>query len=270
MESPEHEMEHVTDYLAKEAPDEKIVHLERVASERIFDRRHDVWDVHTDQARWWVISAPMNLYHQEDFPSMDHALSFHIGLTARVAARQRPTVGDEQQDRVAGAWRKWRQAADASDRADEAEEFQAVGMRCREALLTLVREVATDEMIPSGAEAPKRGDFLHWSEHIAEAIAGGKSSKRIRSYLKTTARETWELVGWLTHAQNATRFDAWLTVSATENVLAHYSLVLVRFERGTPARCPVCSSYRLASVYHPEAGGESPYLTLCESCGWEG
>jgi hypothetical protein len=265
----EHEKRHITQYLEGQAPDETVVQLEKVASERVLGHRHDVWDVHTDQARWWVITTPTNLYLQEDLPSMDQALSLHIGLTARVISRQQPTVGDEEQDRLAGSWRKWQQAADAAEQADEAEEFQSVGMRCREALLAFVREVADDEMVPAGTEAPKRGDFLYWSEYIAQAIASGESSEAIRTYLKMTARGTWGLVRWLTHEQNATRFDSDLSVAATENVLATFSMALVRFERGAPDRCPVCSSYRLTSDYRPEVSTESPYVTLCESCGWE-
>jgi hypothetical protein len=43
---------------------EKVLHAEKVASERIFGREHDVWDVHTDKERWWVVTEPTNLYSQ--------------------------------------------------------------------------------------------------------------------------------------------------------------------------------------------------------------
>lgn len=52
---------------------------------------YEMWDVTTDQDRWWVITNPTNLYSQQHFPSLDYTLSFHIGLMARVvAARARP------------------------------------------------------------------------------------------------------------------------------------------------------------------------------------
>src|ERR1700732_2735170 len=61
----EHEERHVREYMESQAPDERVIHLEKVASERVFDRKHDVWDVHTNSGRWWVITGPTNLYSQE-------------------------------------------------------------------------------------------------------------------------------------------------------------------------------------------------------------
>lgn len=269
MRDAEHERRRIREYMELEAEGETVTHLEKVASERVFGDKHDVWDVQTDEARWWVITAPTNLYSQDEFRSMDYALSFHLGLWMRMSARREPDVSDERRDRLSGAWRRWTQAAEALDRADEAEEFQAVGMRCRETLLAFSREVASDEMVPSGQDAPKRSDFMHWSELVADFIAKGSSNDRIRAYLKSAAKTTWELVSWLTHAANASRFDGEFAVDATHGVLSAYSLVLVRYERGAPERCPRCSSYRLTSDFRPELNIEPPYVTLCESCGWE-
>lgn len=124
-------------------------------------------------------------------------------------------------------------------------------------------------MVAEGKEAPKRGDFVGWTGRIADHIAGGSSASRVRSYLKGIANTTWELANWLTHAQNATRFDGEMTVDATGHLLGVFSLALVRFERGQPDRCPQCDSYRLTSDYRPELGGDGAYVTLCEACGWE-
>jgi len=72
-----------------ECDGEKVVHLERVASESVLGTKYDVWDVHTDKGRWWVITEPTNLYSQTDFPSMDNVLTFHIGLMSRASASTR-------------------------------------------------------------------------------------------------------------------------------------------------------------------------------------
>lgn len=269
MKSPEHEARAIREYMQSQAPDCDVTHLEKLASERVLGQRYDVWDVHTDDGRWWVITSPTNLYSQDEFKSMDYALSFHIGLTARVMARNEPRASDQERARLADAWRRWTQAADALDAADEAEEFQAVGMRCRESLLAFIREVATDDMVPEGQARPKGGDFIQWSEHIADGVTAGASAARLRSYLKATAKETWQYVQWLTHANNATRFDAIVAVEATSNVISTYGMALVRAERGIPDRCPSCSSYRLTSVYRPELDADDPFVTLCEACGWE-
>lgn len=60
MDSPEHERVAIKEYMASQAGDERIQHLETVASERVIGEDHDVWDVHTDTERWWVITAPTN------------------------------------------------------------------------------------------------------------------------------------------------------------------------------------------------------------------
>lgn len=80
MESPEHERQFIVDYMAGVAPDETVEHLEKVYSERIMGQDHDIWNVHTSAERWWVITDPANLYSQAQFPHMDIALTFHIGL----------------------------------------------------------------------------------------------------------------------------------------------------------------------------------------------
>src|SRR5258708_23026416 len=102
----------------------------------------------------------MNLYIQRDFPSMDKAFSFHLGLMLRVMAKNEPEASAEEQDRLSTPWRRWRDAADALDEADETAEFQAVGRRLREALLPVLKAVASTQMIPAREAAPKIRHFL--------------------------------------------------------------------------------------------------------------
>jgi hypothetical protein len=116
--------------------------------------------------------------------------------------------------------RRWTQAAESLDSADEAEEFQAVGMRCRESLIAMVRAIAQPGMVPRGTEEPKAAAFILWSELIADATASGPSASEVRGYLKAMARSTWQLVSWLTHAGNAARYDAEMALDATQNTLA--------------------------------------------------
>jgi hypothetical protein len=238
-----------------------------VATEHLLDRKLDVWDVQTTGERYWVITNPTNLYSHELFPSMDYTLSFHIGVTTRMFARRETTIDDPQQKRFAVAWRKWLQAANAFDRADEAEEFQAVGMRCREALLSLIRGTASDVFVPAGTVRPKLGDFIHWSELIADTAAAGSSAREIRGYLKDLTRATWQFVNWLTHATEATPFDAHIAIDATQNTLSTLGRVVLRFEQGVPTRCPECRSYRITSAALPQRG-RSREVLLCENCGW--
>lgn len=263
-----HKEQAIRDYVEWQSPNEKVLHLEKISTEFVLDRKLDAWDVRTDGERYWVITNPTNLYSQESFPSLDYTLSFHVGVTLRMMASRQRTATDEQQDRLAAGWRRWEQAASALDRADEAEDFQAVGMRCRECLIAVIRAIANPSMVPEGQEYPKASDFIQWSELIANTIAHGDSAREIRSYLKSVSRSTWQLANWLTHASNAVRFDGHMAVEATQNTLAAFGAALIRFEKGIPDRCPRCTSYRITSVYEPELENDSLYVTLCESCGW--
>jgi hypothetical protein len=67
----------------------------------------------------------------------------------------------------------------------EAEDFQAVGMRCRECLLELVRALADPALVPAGTEAPKAADFVGWSDLIAGHVAAGSSAEEVRRFLRT-------------------------------------------------------------------------------------
>lgn len=263
--SPEHEERRIREYVEAQAAPERVVHLEKLKTEHLRTRTLDAWDVRTDGSRYWVITNPTNLYSHQHFPSLDFTLSVHVGITERVYARQPSPVPSAQRRRLASAWRTWHQAAAALDEADEAEEFQSIGVRCRDTLLDFVAATAHAEMVPDGQETPQRGNFRAWTELIANAIARGRSAERVRQYLKAVAEETWQLVGWLTHAQNATWADAQMAVDATQNVLVAFGAAVLRYETGAPERCPQCSSYRLTNDYRTDIAAEVP---LCETCGW--
>jgi hypothetical protein len=261
------ERQQIVDYLAGEAPDETVEHLEKVKSERVLGRRMDARDVHTNKDRWWVITTPTNLYLQTQFPSLEVAISFHVGLMARVAEHQDRTARPEQAARFSKAWRAWEQAGDALAQADEAEEFQAVGMRCRESLLAFVKEAAS-AVPPHSGESPKIADFVGWANLLADTIAFGGSAERRRGYLKAIGKATWELVNWLTHARDANWFDAHFAHEATQHALASWSVATMRFEFGVPERCPKCASYRLVTYSRPVRSVVN-HFTTCDACGWK-
>lgn len=246
-----------------------VLHLEKMRTEVVFGQKYVVWDVHATDGRWWVITSPTNLYSQTEFPSLDYLLSFHVGLMARIASRDARKAGTANQNRFAAAWRRWEQAASAIDNATEAEDFQAVGMKCRECLLTFARSAHDYIELPDGTAPPKRGDFTQWAELIADWAAPGAHSKDIRSHLKQVSNSAWQLANWLTHTHNALRIDAELTMDATHHVLEVFSTAVIRKESARPDKCPQCGSYQLRSFYVPELDIEPPYVTVCQACEWE-
>jgi len=269
---PEYEVRHIREYMEWQARDERVIHLEKVGSERVFSRKHDIWDVHTNRRRWWVITDPTNLYSQKAFPSMDYVLSFHVGLMARMTSmsKKEPPATAAKFMRFMAPWRRWEQATDAIDEAEEAEDFQAIGMRCRECLLEFTKVAADPSMLQPGEEAPKRGDFIHWSEAIARTIAKGSSAAQVRDYLRTSAKAAWEFVNWLTHAKNAVRADGEMAIAMTGHVVSIFGEALIRQEHGTPDRCPSCSSYQVKLDFRSDLSPDKPYVPLCARCGWCG
>ncbi len=88
------EIDQVTSYFEWQARDLKVEFIQKVYTESILGHRHDVWDVHTDKDRWWVITNLSNLYSQEQFPNMDLAVTFHVGLCLRIPRSEKQKLSD--------------------------------------------------------------------------------------------------------------------------------------------------------------------------------
>ncbi|MEU6515131.1 hypothetical protein [Streptomyces sp. NPDC046978] len=236
---------------------ESVVHLEKVASEMVGPARHDIWDVHCEDSRWWVVTNATKLYDQRDFKSRDVVLTFHVGLMVRMTYLQERDVPftPEAAGLLPGSWRRWEQAFTAYDGGDEAEDFQAVGVRLRECLVSFVGETSSDDLVPTGKERPKNADFRSWTELLANRLAEGASAAKLRSYLKKIATETWEYVNWLTHAKNAVRIEAEIGLKAVEHVLVMFTEARLRLGQAA-TRCEACGSYMVM------AG-------VCSHCEWE-
>jgi predicted RNA-binding Zn-ribbon protein involved in translation (DUF1610 family) len=182
-------------------------------------------------------------------------------------AMQRGAPDMAQGARLRPVWRRWEQAAESCDAAEEAEDFQAVGMRCRETLIQLIRLLAKQEMVPNGEDPPKRADVISWSELIANQIAAGSGNDNIRAHLKATAKSAWQLANWLTHTSGATRPDAGFVLHATHHVAVVFGAAVMRFESGAPERCPECGSYAITVGFNPDM--PRAYVSECDTCGWQ-
>lgn len=158
------EIETVREYFEWQAPDLEVTFMQKVYSEGVLNTRHDVWDIHTNKDRWWVITGGTNLYSQQQFPSMDLALTFHIGLILRI-----PRTEDQQQDDqrlipFGDVFEKMEEAGTAVTQAHNLADYQAVGVRCRETLLALIG-AAQDAAVWTDTP-PKQADFRAWTEII--------------------------------------------------------------------------------------------------------
>src|SRR5260370_42379235 len=87
-------MEEVGECFEWRAPDLVVALRREFSREAVLHTRHDVWDIHTNKDRWWVITGGTNLYSQEQFPNMDLALTFHVGLILRIPRTEEQHEGD--------------------------------------------------------------------------------------------------------------------------------------------------------------------------------
>lgn len=255
MKSTPQERNAVLAYFEGQASDDPVIHLEKVAVERVGSVVHDIWDVHCEQSRWWAVSNPLNLYSQDDFKSRDVVLTFHVGLAIRIASQDQIPITDTAAALLPIAWRVWEQAVDAMTTGREAEDFQAVGVRLRECLVSFAAEIANPDLVPEGNEAPKRADVVGWTNLLAQELAGGSSGQQLRSYVNKLARETWDYVNWLTHAKNASSHDAEIGAAGVSHFLSTITAACLRWAAGDRQRCASCGSYRV------EVGA-------CIRCGW--
>jgi hypothetical protein len=246
LKTTQQEREHVMGYMTDQAPDETVQLAQKVYSEQVHAVTHDIWDVHTDRGRWWVITHPTNLYCQEQFPNMDLALTFHIGLCLRMPRGEEHSLTELPIEPLLACWRTLEEANKALRHAEEVEEFQAVGVRCRESLITLGHVAQELIHLPDAQARPKRSDFRAWSDR--------------------------RFANWLTHARVAHFNDAEAAVSSTEFTISLFTTVLIRYVRGVPDRCPACGSQRLSPErgVHSSAPNTLDERPVCGTCGWTG
>jgi len=266
------EIEHVTEYMRSQAPDLTVEFVQKVYSENVLHVRHDVWDVHTNVDRWWVITEPMNLYAQDQFPNMDLALTFHVGLCLRIPRSERQKLSEIPAEPFTECVRELDEASDALAQAEEVADYQSIGVRCREALLALVNMAQTILPWTQAEEPPKKADLKAWAEHICGVALSGDSQKYRRHLFKALLESAWEFANWLTHAKSSNWHDAEAAFSVTENAIGLCISAVIRHVRGVPERCPACGSQRLSPErgYHsdlPEVEWERP---TCDKCGWTG
>jgi hypothetical protein len=55
----------IAEYVEGQSHGEKVLHAEKVMTQKILGRQYQCWDVRTDQTRFWVITSPTNLYDQK-------------------------------------------------------------------------------------------------------------------------------------------------------------------------------------------------------------
>ena len=263
---PHSEMD-IARYVEGQARDENIQHVERIKREIILGEVYEIWDVSTDKDRWWVITNLTNLYSQKHFPSLDYTLSFHIGLMMRINNRSgRVDANDPSPfDEVL---RRGEQAQDKHDSALEIEDYQAVGMLLRESLISLIGAMRRRTTIPEGIEYPQDSNFKDWTDVLLNQLCGGGSNKELRQHLKNTAKETWQLVNWLTHARSANKTASSIAIYACQTVIGHSIQIVEKSHTDKTDQCPSCKSRNVRTHFDIKILPDGDYYMSCGVCDW--
>ena len=199
---------------------------------------------------------------------MDLALTFHIGLILRI-----PRTAEQQEDDLrilpfGSVIEKIEEAGTAVTQAHNLAGYQAVGVRCREALLELIggaQDAATWTDTP-----PQRANFRAWAEIICNDLLPGDTNKERRGALKGALESAWTFSNWLTHSKSATWIDADMAHSLTQHASGMATSLILRELRGVPLECSKCGSPHL----EPEQGENTAAPGVlwerprCADCGW--
>lgn len=267
IEKGDYRAEDIRRYVDSQTPsNENVTFLEYIKTERVLNEVHECWNVHTNKAKYWVITNLTNLYSHDQFPSLDYTITFHVGLRLRMTSDGPSGPRYESATHFASVFRRLDQISDQLETSEEVEDFQAVGMKCRECLVEFVDAMRQALEMPPIEEAPKDSDFIHWSQIFAEELAHGSSRAEIRGYLRTVSKSTWQLVSWLTHARGASAEDGEMALNAVGTILTFFLAQTIRKERGRPDTCKQCKSLKLYSAFNPDH--DPCYIHVCQSCGW--
>lgn len=270
LKASEEEIENVREYFEWQVPDLEITFLQKVFSEAVLNTRHDVWDIHTNKDRWWVITGGTNLYSQSQFPNMDLVLTFHIGLILRIPRTEQQQEDDLRILPFGPVFEKIEDAGNAVTQAHNLQGYQAVGVRCREALLEFIG-VAQEAAIWTDTP-PQRANFRAWTEIICNNLLPSDTNKERRGVLKNALESAWTFSNWLTHSKSATWIDADMAHSLVQNASGMAISLILRELRGVPEECLKCGSPNL----EPEHGENSAVPDVlwerprCTDCGWTG
>jgi hypothetical protein len=268
----EDEIQHVRDYMEGQAPDLTVEFVQKVYEENIVNHIHAVWDVHTNKDRWWVITNPMNLYSQEQFPNMDYTVTFHVGLCIRIPRSEKQKVSDLPIEPFAAVYRELSDAQDSLLRAKSVADYKAIGVKCRETLLAFAGVAQTVMPWTSTEERPQRANFKAWVDHICSVILQGPTHEHRRALFKSLLDSAWKFTNWLTHSSASHIGDAEAAIEVTGTGTEMCMSAIIAHIRGVPDECPACGSQRLS----PERGTHRSLPNsiferpTCDDCGWAG
>ena len=165
-------------------------------------------------------------------------------------------------------FRRQEHAKDRFDRAVEAEDYQAVGVHLRECLLSLVAALRRRAVMSSDGERPQDANFVAWTELLMDELCRGGRNKELRQYLNGTAKDSWQLVNWLTHDRSANKTAASIAIHGCDTVVGHFVQILERESTDRTEQCPLCQSRKVRTHFDISIGVDGDYYVTCGVCEW--
>ncbi|UGV27002.1 hypothetical protein E0H22_15675 [Rhodopseudomonas boonkerdii] len=269
--STKEERRSVEEYFLWQSPEATISFLQKVYCETVAGHRHDVWDVHASDGRWWIITNPTNLYSQTQFPNMDYAVTFHLGLCLRIPRTDSENKADAFFTPFSAVLNELNVLPDALGQAKSLSDYQGIGVKCRELLLSFVG-AAQDAINWSVEKPPQRANFRAWIDIIFDTVLGGQAQQERRRLFKSLFNEAWTFSNWLTHTKSATWHDAEAAQTTIDHAIGFGTSLLLRVIRLVPEECPKCGSPDIAPqesrpAERPNTVWQRP---ACRDCDWTG
>jgi len=237
-----------------------------------------VWNVKTDKAgSWWVATSdtlPMHFYPQDQayYFSTDEVFSFHIGLMLRLMNDERDTAKGLIDDITVGTEininlrRKLQLAAEKLLQAVEIEEIQAIGVMCRETLLTLMEYIFKPEYVEVGEEMPKKADFKNKSRISVGILLAGADQTELRDSMRKLSYSAWDYSNWLTHSTSSSIQDASIALNLCTTVVSAFENLFDKSNDPLAGlKCKKCGSKNL---FIAENDTNSALLIVCEKCNY--
>lgn len=262
------EERHIRRYVEIESsddPSDAVETVELVKRHRVLGQPYEVFDVRCERSRWWVITNMTKLYDQAEFRTADYAFSFHLGLMLRMMHEDRVTTDEEYSSVSDRAWRKYQDAVEALGEANDTEDYQAIGVRLREAMIALVADQAAEEWVKDVQSPPQLANVKGWLEVFAKKMT---PKRRQRAYVRSVWEKAWDLVVHLQHDSSAVDWDAEIAVNSVSHALETFMHMKVRNDRADQNPCPKCGSHRFQETTDWGPDGELMSWEECSACGF--
>jgi hypothetical protein len=117
--------------------------------------------------------------------------------------------------------------------------------------------------IPSKVERPQDSNFVAWNDLVMDQLCGGSSNKELRQHLMNAARETWQLVNWLTHDRNANDSASTTAIHSCDTVVGYFIQMLMRERTGNAHECPLCKSRNVRTHFDISIEPDGDYYVTC-------